>query len=145
MTGSGARVWALSARTFKRTLIKASQAQIKERVSQLSSVALLSVLSQSDLKRAASVMHKASFAAGTAIYNEGEEAEKFYVVTKGTVKLSATEGGDLATIAVDDFFGALELLDNSTRIATALAAEDVETWTLDRKPFESLLPGLKVR
>ncbi|HEY2944947.1 MAG TPA: DUF1003 domain-containing protein [Vicinamibacteria bacterium] len=91
----------------------------------------------------ASLMKEARFAAGATVFREKEPGGVLYVIRGGKVELSVT-GEDGAKVVVDvlepgEFFGEMSLLDGEGRSTSAVAAEDVEAYSLSRDEFLGLL------
>ena len=91
----------------------------------------------------ASLMKEARFAAGATVFREKEPGGVLYVIKGGKVELSVT-GEDGAKVVVDvlepgEFFGEMSLLDGEGRSTSAVAAEDVEAYSLSREEFLGLL------
>jgi CRP-like cAMP-binding protein/cytochrome P450 len=79
------------------------------------------------------------FAAGTVIVREGELADAFYLLTKGSVTVTRETGASvqpLAELGEGDWFGEVGLLQNAPRSATVTAgANGADTLVLDREAF----------
>ncbi len=90
-----------------------------------------------------------SFSKGALVFREGATADKFYVLSKGRVKVVKKQGDGeqlLSVINEGGSFGELALLTNNLRAATVIADEDAELFSLSREGFESALelsPELK--
>jgi len=77
------------------------------------------------------------------IVEEGDKAEKLYVVLEGRVdvgKRGQAEGESqhLATLSAGDVFGEMAVLESAARSATVRAATDVVLASLSRKSFQEL-------
>jgi CRP/FNR family cyclic AMP-dependent transcriptional regulator len=91
----------------------------------------------------AALMKEARFTAGATVFREKEPGGVLYVIRGGKVELSVT-GEDGAKVVVDvlepgEFFGEMSLLDGEGRSTSAVAAEDVEAYSLSREEFLGLL------
>ena len=91
----------------------------------------------------AALMKEARFTSGATIFREKEPGGVLYVIKGGKVELSVT-GEDGAKVMVDilapgEFFGEMSLLDGEGRSTSAVAAEDVEAYSLSREEFLGLL------
>ena len=73
------------------------------------------------------------------IFEEGDDGDAAYLITKGTVEIrkgTRTKSPvSLATLGRGDIFGELALFDNRPRMAQALAITDVEVVAIERKEF----------
>jgi CRP-like cAMP-binding protein len=71
--------------------------------------------------------HGVGFAKGQVIFRRGDTDAAFYVVLRGSVELSITEGGYKQVLHVappGDFFGEISCFASVARSATATANED---------------------
>jgi CRP/FNR family transcriptional regulator, cyclic AMP receptor protein len=75
-----------------------------------------------------------SFAAGSVIFEEGTKGEEMYVIKEGEVDIFI-EGCHLETISRDDIFGELCLIDQETRIASAVARTDRLVQAINKRRF----------
>ena len=76
---------------------------------------------------------------GEIIIREGDIAEKFYIIEKGTVEVYA-QGGDetdtvIARLSSGNYFGEIGLLEGGKRTATVRAATAVTLIVFDRETF----------
>ena len=66
--------------------------------------------------------------AGEAIFNEGDFGDRAYIVEDGIVEISRKVGGEkmtLGTVEKNGIFGEMALIDESNRIASAVAVIDL--------------------
>ncbi len=101
----------------------------------LRGVPLLAALPEPVLERLARESAQASFPAGATIIREGDEGDRFYVVSSGNVEILGREFGP------GDAFGEIALLRDVPRTATATAITDVSLVTLERAPFVAAVTG----
>ena len=86
-----------------------------------------------------------SFTPGQIIINQGEQSDKFYIITKGyaEVLLQEPDGQQIvvARLQQGQYFGEIGLLREGARIATVRASFDsgVEVVALDKDTFEELV------
>lgn len=77
------------------------------------------------------------------IFSEGDEADKFYIIISGVVKISATnETGDtvfLDMLMKDGYFGELSLVQDVKRVFTARAFEPTLLLSLEKESFQRFL------
>lgn len=87
-------------------------------------------LSQRELRRLRTILHRRAFADGESIVREGEVGAGMYVVGSGQVRIThrGEDGRDhvLAVLGPGDFFGEQALLEETPRTASAIAAGAVE-------------------
>lgn len=75
------------------------------------------------------------FAAGQAIFQEGDIGQDAYLIEHGKVRITSRRGDEdrlLATINPGDMFGEIALIDKMTRTASAIADEDVTLIRISR-------------
>ena len=75
-----------------------------------------------------------SFAAGSVIFEKGTKGEEMYVIREGEVDI-LIEGCHLETISRDDIFGELCLIDQQSRIASAVARTDCVVQAINKRRF----------
>jgi CRP-like cAMP-binding protein len=83
-------------------------------------------------------------AAGEAVIRQGEPADKFYVITKGTFAVTQTdtvtgESRRLRTLGPDQVFGELGLLNEAPRSATITAESDGIVLAMQARDFLALV------
>ena len=85
----------------------------------------------------------ASYSAGNAIFREGDQAHRFFILMAGEIEIwkstSSGSTGLLARESVGHIFGEMALVDDLPRSATVLAATDVEVVYLDRLNFIQIM------
>lgn len=79
-----------------------------------------------------------TFAAGTVIFQEGQQGKEMYVVKSGEVDL-LVHGKTVETVGPDGFFGEMALIDTGTRSATAIAKSDCMLVPVNAKRFEFMV------
>jgi NADH dehydrogenase len=97
-------------------------------------------LVQLSVQRTERVAH-AHYAPGQAIIRQGELADAFYVIVRGTVQVIREEDDretELARLGSGDSFGELGLLQNRRRSATVRAVDPVDVIVLGRSDFDLL-------
>src|SRR5262245_7366646 len=84
-----------------------------------------------------------SFAFGSSVVREGDQADAFYVLAAGRARVvKAGRDGEEISLNVlrpGDSFGEVALLERTTRAATVRASSDVEVFRLDRGVFDALV------
>ena len=80
---------------------------------------------------------------GTVLIRKGHKGDAFYVIYKGSVKVSLpSKGGkeiQLAVLGKSDCFGEMSLLTGNPSSATITSIEDVEVLTLSEEHFNDML------
>jgi len=84
------------------------------------------------------------FKPGEIIFSEYEPGNTFYLIQTGFVKLTKNAGQNERTLDIlrqSEIFGEMAILENSPRIATAMAVSDVTVLEFTGKNFEVLMQG----
>jgi CRP-like cAMP-binding protein len=79
------------------------------------------------------------FKASSTICKIGDPGDKMYIVLSGKVAVMAANGEVLAHIGAGNYFGEMSLLTGEPRSATVGAAEDTETFVLEKDDFDVIL------
>ena len=82
----------------------------------------------------------ATFEPGTAILEEGEVGDRFYIIVRGAAEVVSGKRR-LRELGPGDSFGEIALLRDSPRTATVRAVDRVETVTLERPDFVCAVTG----
>ena len=74
------------------------------------------------------------YTAGTVVFNEGDPADRMYVVQSGSVSLSI---GDrvVETVTAGGLFGEIAVIDREPRSGSALAESDTILVAIDKRRF----------
>lgn len=102
----------------------------------------LPTLTRDELVRVSTQLEPKHYRAGDIIIKQGEIADDFYVLAKGTVEIiEETPDGDhvVATLTSGNYFGEIGLRKNAPRTATVRAVTFVEVLALDQKEFADLV------
>lgn len=83
-----------------------------------------------------------SFRRGEIVFHEGDPGDTVHLIDKGHIAIRvATPLGDVATVRVlgpRSLFGEMAVLSDQPRMATAVALDPAETWSLHRQVVEEL-------
>ena len=80
--------------------------------------------------------------AGEAIFDEGDFGDRAYIVEDGIVEISRKVGGEkmtLGTVEKNGIFGEMALIDESNRIASAVAVIDTILIPVPKVAVQSIL------
>jgi len=85
-----------------------------------------------------------SLAAGTVVCAEGEEADRMWIISKGSVSVrlspaSASDPHRIASMGAGRTVGEMALLEGGKRAATVVCDEDVAAYELSRATFDAIL------
>ncbi|TMK30616.1 MAG: cyclic nucleotide-binding domain-containing protein [Actinobacteria bacterium] len=108
----------------------------------LARVPLFAGLSQTHLRRVASLAQESSYNAGRVIVKRGDPGKAFYVIVDGEAKVvkgKIVTARREAQLGPGDFFGELSLLDGEPRAASVIASSPLTTIRIERAAFRRLL------
>jgi MFS family permease len=103
------------------------------------------------LEAAARQLVAVDVAGGQVVVRQGERADRFYLIDRGTFRVTQRDGDverELRLMGPTEAFGQLGLLGGGERTATVTAESDGRLWALDREAFLDLVssgPGLSTR
>jgi CRP/FNR family transcriptional regulator, cyclic AMP receptor protein len=120
--------------------------EIRVGVDALRACGLFAGVDEAELEAIAGQMRSRKYRSGETIFHQDDPGDALHVVVTGAVKivLPSAEDGEpaiMATLQPGDFFGALALLDEAPRSATAVALGKTETLVLRRDAFLDLVDG----
>ena len=120
--------------------VRMSAAEI---VQLLSTTRFFGGLSAVYLRRIAEIGREEVFAAGHAIFHEGDPGDKFYLIVEGAVRISRMVPGmgeeALAVLRPGAYFGEMALIDDFPRSAHAIVHERCRLFVLAKEDLEDLL------
>ncbi|MBI4506562.1 MAG: cyclic nucleotide-binding domain-containing protein [Chloroflexi bacterium] len=100
-------------------------------------------MSEEQMAETTNALETLRFAPGQAVVRQGEPADRFYIVTQGTVAVvrEAEAGSEvhLATLGPGEFFGEIGLLMRSPRTATVRARTPVEVLAMHGGTFQGIM------
>lgn len=105
----------------------------------------LPTLDEKELVKLSSRLEAITYPAGSTIFNQGDVADKFYIIVKGEVEiiLNHVSGQEVVTARLSrgQHFGEAGLLENTTRTATARVSLDTEVslMTVNQAIFSELV------
>jgi hypothetical protein len=105
-------------------------------------VPLLKPLSREQRNRIVDALEQVSYTEGETIITEGELGEHFYMIESGTVDVSSSAHGKLATRTQGDYFGELSLQTGEPTIATVVATGPCKLVRMARAAFIRVLGPL---
>ncbi len=103
------------------------------------------LLTTQQMLKATQMLETLHYEPGAIILNEGEPADKFYIITKGRAEIGLKRPGGYDVVVfrpgVGEYFGEVELLHDRANIASARASMEgpVEAVALERHEFFELL------
>jgi ATP-binding cassette subfamily B protein len=111
---------------------------------ELSRVGLLSGLPGETLTALARRMNREDVPAGTAVVEEGEEGDRFYVVLSGLLTATQASRGERGVLRPGDYFGEVAPAMGVPRTATVRAMTPATVASCDRETFDELVRPLFV-
>ena len=109
-------------------------------------VAIFAVLLVLDVRSRLHSVVQRSFKAGDIVFRQGDFPDRLYLIGDGEAEVTKeVRGADpavLARMGPGEFFGEIGIIGNSPRTATVRAATDLETLSIHRDYFTSLLAYL---
>ncbi|KAL2091581.1 hypothetical protein ACEWY4_013844 [Coilia grayii] len=146
-------LWALGRATFHRLIVKNNAKKRRMYEAFVESVPLLKSLELSERMKIVDVLGMKSFKDGELIIKQGDEADCFYIVESGVVKImmkSKTKARPVGNGEVEiarclrgQYFGELALFTNKPRAASAYAVGETKCLVMDVQAFERLLGPCK--
>lgn len=127
---AAARVTALNVRAEKIVRREALQA--------LSAIPLWQNLPEARLLEIARALRVQNVAAGTAVVQQGERGDTFYVIARGAFDVYV-DGAFVERLAPGDYFGEIALLTHAPRNASVIAHAPSRVFALDAETFDVLL------
>ncbi|XP_053572546.1 cAMP-dependent protein kinase type II-beta regulatory subunit [Bombina bombina] len=148
-TSTGA-IWCLDRATFRRIIVKNNAKKRRMYENFIESLPFLKSLELSERLKVVDVIDTKMFNDGERIIHQGDEAESFFIVESGEVritmktksrrKLNVNEASiEIARCSRGQYFGELALVTNKPRAASAYAVGDVKCLVMDVQAFERLL------
>jgi MFS family permease len=137
---SGALLPALALLYWRRLHAIDREALAPSELALLRGLPLFRPLAPATIDQLASDLIALRAAPGDQIVREGERGDRFYVIGKGEVEVTA-DARPVATLRDGDYFGEIALLRDVPRTATVTAKTDVELYALERDEFLSAVTG----
>jgi len=118
-------------------------ASVPELAAWLGRTVLFGGLDEDELRRLAGIARDTTLAAGTALFEQGDESDGLYIVTSGIVRIYLTaDDGREATISLleeGEIIGEIAILDGLQRSAGAAALTDAKLVFIPTAPFCELI------
>jgi hypothetical protein len=111
------------------------------RVAFLKKIHLFYGLEDDELAAVAEKLSEDSYPAGSVIFKQDDEAESFFLIYEGNVRIVRKEKGkefQLALLVKNDYFGEMALAEKRRRSGTVTALTATRVLILSRKDFEGL-------
>jgi CRP-like cAMP-binding protein len=115
---------------------------LQNEVDQLRRIPLFAQIDTAKLKLMAFTSERLTFAAGQALFREGDPGDGAYLILGGAVEVQLNaEGGPItvARLAENSFVGEMAILCDAPRSASVVAADAVEALKIKKDTFFQLL------
>ncbi|XP_049894339.1 cAMP-dependent protein kinase type II-alpha regulatory subunit-like isoform X3 [Epinephelus moara] len=142
-------LWGLDRATFHRLIVRNNAKKRRMYEAFIECVPLLKSLEVSERMKIVDVLGARTFKDGECIITQGEDADCFYIVESGEVKImikSKTKAGqqdnaevEVARCSRGQYFGELALVTNKPRAASVYAVGETKCLVIDVQAFERLL------
>lgn len=112
------------------------------RIAFLRRIHLFHDLSDEDLALIAEKLEEHTFPAGQELFQQGDDANRFYIINRGKVGISRIHNKEeqkLAYLVAGDYFGEEALASNHKRSATVQAMEETQTFSLSQAEFSEFI------
>jgi MFS family permease len=103
-------------------------------------VAMLAVLPEHVIERLARTSERVTVPAGSLVFAEGDEGDRFYIVESGVAQVSKS-GRPVADLSAGESFGEIALIRDVPRTASVAALTDLTARAIDRRHFLAAVTG----
>ncbi|MCK4234661.1 cyclic nucleotide-binding domain-containing protein, partial [candidate division WOR-3 bacterium] len=114
-----------------------------KKTSILRKIYLFQKLTEDELKHILSIAGAKSYEKDNVIFKEGDKGDAFYIVLKGSVRISTEIPGvgeeALAILKKGSYFGEMALINNAPRSASAISNGDTVLLKITDTDFRNLL------
>lgn len=109
----------------------------------LRNVALFEGLTQSQLRRVASIARPRGYEVGACLFREGETGHDMFIILEGKVRISQQVPGmgeeALAILEKGQYFGEMSVIEDIPRSADAIAHTSCTLWVIEREQLDQLM------
>jgi CRP-like cAMP-binding protein len=111
-------------------------------LTELQRIGLLAELPGETLARLAQRMRREQVPAGSAVVDEGDDGDRFYVVLTGMFTVSQVSMGPRSVLRPGDYFGEVALTMDVPRTASVRALTQATVASCDRETFDEFIRPL---
>ena len=111
-------------------------------LTELQRIGLLAELPGETLARLAQRMRREQVPAGSAVVDEGDDGDRFYVVLTGMFTVSQMSMGPRSVLRPGDYFGEVALTMDVPRTASVRALTQATVASCDRETFDEFIRPL---
>lgn len=134
-------VWTIDRRTFRSIVVNSTSKKRRQYESILASVELFEGLSKAERALMADALEDVVYADGDTIMKQAAEGDYFYIINKGKVSV-LVDTKQVALRGDGEYIGEKAMLTNEPRMASCVAAGEVECARMDRDTFTRILGPL---
>ncbi|XP_020911270.1 cGMP-dependent protein kinase 1 [Exaiptasia diaphana] len=141
-------LWKIDRKMFQMIMMRTGMIRQAEHIAFLKSVPLLKNLPNQDLSKLADVLDVDFYHAGDYIIREGERGDTFYIISRGTARVTQRIAGhdkpkEIRMLKKGDYFGEKALLSEDRRTASVISeGSGVECLVIDRAAFKTLIGNI---
>jgi len=111
-------------------------------LTELQRIGLLAELPGETMVRLAQRMRREQVPAGSAVVDEGDDGDRFYVVLTGMLTVSQVSMGPRSVLRPGDYFGEVALTMDVPRTASVRALTQATVASCDRETFDEFIRPL---
>ena len=111
-------------------------------LTELQRIGLLAELPGETMVRLAQRMRREQVPAGSAVVDEGDDGDRFYVVLNGMFTVSQVSMGPRSVLRPGDYFGEVALTMDVPRTASVRALTQATVASCDRETFDEFIRPL---
>ncbi|XP_068167699.1 cGMP-dependent protein kinase 1 [Antennarius striatus] len=141
------KLWVIDRKTYQTQLMQTALSRRSHSVELLNSVPFLQSLPEDIILQISDRMEEAHYTEGDCIVRQGATGDKFYIISKGQVRVTEGKGGQEEQIVASklserQWFGERALWGDEVQPANVTAAGEVTCLTIDRDSFKDIINGL---
>ncbi|KAL3283503.1 hypothetical protein HHI36_006642 [Cryptolaemus montrouzieri] len=131
-----AKIWVIEGIVYQHIAKRSNIEEEEEIVTFLQNVPILNQVGMDVLGKVARLLQPEFFETGTVIVKEGDQADKFYIISAGSVTITREDDGFVGQLYKGNCFGEKAILESITRQATITAdSPGTECLTLTQTHF----------
>ena len=105
----------------------------------LARIPIFANLAVDEVRKVLAICERASFPKGKTIYAAGTPGNELLILLKGTVSIQLPDGSEITKVVPIDTVGEMEIASSHSRIARAVAEEEVSGLTMGQSELEGMV------